>query len=1130
MAILNNLIVHGRSRFLNGINANTINADSIGANKGIFNELIATTLDAETATFSDLTTDNATVVGLLDVQGELHTNAWTNANIANIGGSFYISPTVEPTDGTTTISITRNSATSWTVAATGTFATDFVKSGEASSGVTWPADSLVLITGNVVVQGMEYPLGTLKGALSSPVTATAATTSKTITLTGVTDAQNNTTPSVLEQLYEINGNTNISRASFSNGKISLYKLGSYPIGIQMSSMGTSSNSLIDIYGGVSTTPTVRIGHLGALSSYTDSAGNTRQPTGWGIYTDNGYFKGVVVADSGSIGHFTIDANSIYSGSHSAYNSNNVGIYLGRLNSSSSDYYIAGGPQAKWWLKSDGSAQIGAMTLSSAGVLAVPAANITGTLTADQISVNNLSALSANMGTLTSGTISYGTVGSNESFYLSSTDTSAKVGGQTSNISGLRLTVGSGFGVTKNGILYANQAHIAGEIAADTGRIGGTSGWTIASQQIYSTGKTIGANDSMYLATKDLSSSTAIGGRANGTDWRLTVGNGFGVTNIGKLYANGASITGSLSATDGFTVRQNDKTLTTISTSGMTVYDSDGATILAEYTSTGAQIGSKDKILIGSGSIVMKDKDGAEYLRIFDVRGSGNTGLVEETFIVDNPSPAAVQTSVKLTYSCGPAIQAIYINGVDGTSHSTEYSLDVNTLTLYETMLPNPEGNVVSVRYYTSDNVKGYTLGQRKVINNVTPTGTFSFAAGFDVTASGKYSQAFGSDVIAGGRYSHAEGYKSKAYGLYSHAEGYNTNATGDESHAEGGSTNAIGSFSHAEGNSTFAQGASSHSEGVSTHAVGLGSHAGGSYSEANHRYSFVHGTSLSSGYENQAVFGRYNKITTSTKTYQLYSCSASDEGQTMLSIDYSQWHFDLGDAMIYYNGDPFDRFTYDSQYIYINSANTPDGDFYEGDEIVARVAVNDKAFIIGNGSGSSSSARSNALTVDWNGNVDIASGAKYQINGVNLSASDVGAVPAIGGTITKTTSSPTTNALAIVNANTNAFTVDWNGNVNAAGILSAGAISSGLFSVVNVSISVSASSTGAVANSKSVSKTGYYPLGIVGTSVETGGAYSRGFYLTNEANGSCTLNARLYASSSGTKNCNVNILWLKVTA
>lgn len=49
------------------------------------------------------------------------------------------------------------------------------------------------------------------------------------------------------------------------------------------------------------------------------------------------------------------------------------------------------------------------------------------------------------------------------------------------------------------------------------------------------------------------------------------------------------------------------------------------------------------------------------------------------------------------------------------------------------------------------------------------------------------------------------------------------------------------------------------------------------------------------------------------------------------------------------------------------------------------------SLIIGNGT--STSARSNALTVDWSGNVNIASGAKYKINGTALAASDVGAVP-----------------------------------------------------------------------------------------------------------------------------------------
>ena len=44
------------------------------------------------------------------------------------------------------------------------------------------------------------------------------------------------------------------------------------------------------------------------------------------------------------------------------------------------------------------------------------------------------------------------------------------------------------------------------------------------------------------------------------------------------------------------------------------------------------------------------------------------------------------------------------------------------------------------------------------------------------------------------------------------------------------------------------------------------------------------------------------------------------------------------------------------------------------------------AFIIGNGKYYPTRTRSNAFTVDWNGNVDIASGAQYKIDGVNLAS------------------------------------------------------------------------------------------------------------------------------------------------
>lgn len=314
MAVLKDLIVHGPSRFINTAQFEALKANRIGAEEGVFNKLIATNADIGTLDVDDLTAQNATVVGLLDVQGEMHTNSWTNANIANIGGSFYIAPTIIPTDGTTTISITKNSATSWTVVLTGTFATDFIKTGTNTTGQNWPANSSVLVTGNITVKNMKYPLGTLKGTLSAAVTASAASTSKTVTITGVTDGQGHTTPAVLDELWTLNG-ANISNAAFSDGKISLYKMGSYPIGIQMSSMGTNANSMIEIYGGVAANPTVRIGHLAGLPTI-----NGTSPTGWGIYTDNGYFTGVIVSTAGKIGGFTIGSTDLYNGTLGAANS------------------------------------------------------------------------------------------------------------------------------------------------------------------------------------------------------------------------------------------------------------------------------------------------------------------------------------------------------------------------------------------------------------------------------------------------------------------------------------------------------------------------------------------------------------------------------------------------------------------------------------------------------------------------------------------------------------------------------------------------------------------------------------------------------------------------------------------
>lgn len=88
----------------------------------------------------------------------------------------------------------------------------------------------------------------------------------------------------------------------------------------------------------------------------------------------------------------------------------------------------------------------------------------------------------------------------------------------------------------------------------------------------------------------------------------------------------------------------------------------------------------------------------------------------------------------------------------------------------------------------------------------------------------------------------------------------------------------------------------------------------------------------------------------------------------------------------------------------------------------------------------------------------------------------------------------------------------------------------GTFAVTEESITVGGSSdTGAKEGTKSLTKTGYYPIGIVGFSVVTTNAYSRGCYLTDVTNGSCTLRARLWiaSASSGGKACTAYVLWVR---
>lgn len=184
-------------------------------------------------------------------------------------------------------------------------------------------------------------------------------------------------------------------------------------------------------------------------------------------------------------------------------------------------------------------------------------------------------------------------------------------------------------------------------------------------------------------------------------------------------------------------------------------------------------------------------------------------------------------------------------------------------------------------------------------------GNYSVAEGYGSTASAAYSHAEGHLTTASGKASHAEGEGTEASGLDAHAEGLDTTASGNFSHAEGLETTASDMTAHAEGYNTTASEASAHAEGMDTTASGFQAHAEGNGSTASGDYSHAEGM-------NTTASGDYSHA-------QNRETVAASTSQTALG------RYNVADANSTY------------------------------------------AVIVGNGT--DDDHRSNALTVDWDGNV-----------------------------------------------------------------------------------------------------------------------------------------------------------------
>lgn len=190
------------------------------------------------------------------------------------------------------------------------------------------------------------------------------------------------------------------------------------------------------------------------------------------------------------------------------------------------------------------------------------------------------------------------------------------------------------------------------------------------------------------------------------------------------------------------------------------------------------------------------------------------------------------------------------------------------------------------------------------MNKNNPTGTGSFSL------NRRANTTVGSN-------SHAEGWNTEASGSVSHAEGNSTTASGNGSHAEGYNSKASGNNSHAEGNNTKASGGGSHAEGWNTNASGNNSHAEGSSTTASGYVSHAEGDSTKASGSNSHAEGYFTQaLGDNSHTEGMYTVASSD-------YQHVQGKYNIADTTTY-------------------------------------------ADIIGNGS--SDTERSNAYTLDWNGN------------------------------------------------------------------------------------------------------------------------------------------------------------------
>ena len=460
------------------------------------------------------------------------------------------------------------------------------------------------------------------------------------------------------------------------------------------------------------------------------------------------------------------------------------------------------------------------------------------------------------------------------------------------------------------------------------------------------------------------------------------------------------------SSDGVRLYQSANNHADVTSSGLEVYQ--GGSSVASFGSSGFQAGKTGESYMTGDyhSLQLVDQDGDTYFYVSDLRDTNGHATLTETFISYNG-----ENQFTVSFSVYSEVSATDSSNPNNTATRNDKTY---------TFANNPDaGATITITYVTtSSDVKAYTFGRRLSGSSV---GGYSVAEGDSVTASGAYSHAEGKETIASGAYSHAEGWKAQAQGKASHSEGESTLATSNGAHAEGTSTWALRSSAHAEGYQTRATAGSAHAEGSGTEASGDHSHAEGYQTKASGIRSHAEGMKTTASTYYAHAEGYYTTASGQKSHAEGDHTTASGEcahaeGKDTTATAYTAHAEGTSDATAVYSHAEGYATTASGSCAHSegssSTASGSDSHAQNEDTIAASNAqtalgkynVSDAngtyAVIVGNGT---PSVRSNALTVDWNGNV-----ACGTVNGVDLSNL---ATVATSGSYSDLTNKPTGSTL-----------------------------------------------------------------------------------------------------------------------